>query len=74
MSGVEFSVAYEVPLLAGEWHVVMAVRDFSKAELVAKRNRFPKESYSILHCDLASLTSVRQFVDNFRYCISFVFI
>ncbi|KAK9861134.1 hypothetical protein WJX84_012390 [Apatococcus fuscideae] len=50
----------------GQWHVVMAVRDFSKAELVAKRGGFPKDSYSIMHCDLASLRSVRQFVENFR--------
>ncbi len=56
-------------ICAGGWHVVMAVRDFSKAELVAKRNGFPKDSYSVMHCDLASLTSVRQFVENFRYAL-----
>ena len=44
----------------------MACRDFSKAEKAARRAGFPKESYSIMHCDLASLTSVHQFVDNLR--------
>ena len=53
-------------MAAGQWHVVMAVRDFSKAELVARRGGFPSDSYSIMHCDLASLRSVRQFVENFR--------
>lgn len=50
----------------GDWHVVMACRDFSKAELAARRSGMPKGSYTVMHCDLASLESVRQFVDNFR--------
>ncbi len=50
----------------GEWHVVMACRDFLKAEKAAKAIGMPAGSYSILHLDLSSLESVRQFVNNFR--------
>ena len=50
----------------GDWDVIMACRDFLKAERAAKRSGIPKENYSIIHLDLASLDSVRQFVDNFR--------
>ena len=54
-------------MATGSWHVVMAVRDFSKAELAAKRAGLPKGTFTIMHCDLASLSSVRSFVDTFRY-------
>lgn len=50
----------------GKWHVIMACRDFLKAEKAAKSVGMPKENYTIMHLDLASLDSVRQFVDNFR--------
>ncbi|GLC41595.1 hypothetical protein PLESTB_000698400 [Pleodorina starrii] len=50
----------------GEWHVVMACRDFLKAEKAAKAVGMPAGSYSILHLDLSSLESVRQFVANFK--------
>ncbi|PNW88126.1 hypothetical protein CHLRE_01g015350v5 [Chlamydomonas reinhardtii] len=50
----------------GEWHVVMACRDFLKAEQAAKKVGMPAGSYSILHLDLSSLESVRQFVQNFK--------
>ncbi|BBH01825.1 protochlorophyllide oxidoreductase A [Prunus dulcis] len=51
---------------SGKWHVIMACRDFLKAERAAKSAGMPKENYTIMHLDLASLDSVRQFVDNFR--------
>ena len=51
---------------SGDWHVVMACRDFSKAESAARGSGMPKGSYTVMHCDLASMTSVRQFVGNFR--------
>lgn len=51
---------------SGNWHVVMACRDFAKAEVKAKELGFPKGSYTVMHVDLASLESVRQFVTNFR--------
>jgi protochlorophyllide reductase len=50
----------------GKWHVIMACRDFLKTEKAAKSAGIPKENYSIMHLDLASLDSVRQFVENFR--------
>ena len=51
---------------SGDWHVIMACRDFSKAERAAKRMGFPEGSYTVMHLDLASLESVRQFVQNFK--------
>lgn len=50
----------------GKWHVIMACRDFLKAERAAKSAGMPKENYTIMHLDLASLDSVRQFVETFR--------
>lgn len=51
---------------SGDWHVIMACRDFSKAVAAAKRLGLPSGSYTVMHLDLASLDSVRQFVDAFR--------
>ncbi|KAI8463910.1 MAG: Protochlorophyllide reductase, chloroplastic [Monoraphidium minutum] len=51
---------------SGDWHVIMACRDFSKAVSAAKRLGLPAGSYTVMHLDLASLDSVRQFVDAFR--------
>lgn len=53
-------------LAASGWHVIMACRDFLKAEQAAQRLGMAKGSYTIMHLDLASLESVRQFVTNFR--------
>lgn len=50
----------------GKWNVIMACRDFLKAEKAAKSAGMLKENYSIMHLDLASLDSVRQFVANFK--------
>ncbi|EPS66694.1 hypothetical protein M569_08082, partial [Genlisea aurea] len=50
----------------GKWDVVMACRDFLKAEKAAKAAGMDKENYTVMHLDLASLESVRQFVDGFR--------
>ncbi|XAR68365.1 Protochlorophyllide reductase [Bertholletia excelsa] len=50
----------------GQWHIIMACRDFLKAERAAKSAGILKENYTVMHLDLASLDSVRQFVDNFR--------
>eukprot|EP00262_Sarcandra_glabra_P001890 TRINITY_DN1206_c0_g1_i2.p1 TRINITY_DN1206_c0_g1~~TRINITY_DN1206_c0_g1_i2.p1 ORF type:complete len:285 (-),score=41.35 TRINITY_DN1206_c0_g1_i2:473-1327(-) len=44
----------------------MACRDFLKAERAAKSVGMSKENYTVMHLDLASLDSVRQFVENFR--------
>jgi protochlorophyllide reductase len=50
----------------GKWHVVMACRDLPKTEKAAQSAGIPQDSYTIMHLDLASLESVRQFVNNFR--------
>ncbi|KAJ9671699.1 hypothetical protein PVL29_025421 [Vitis rotundifolia] len=50
----------------GKWHIIMACRDFLKAERAAKSAGLSKENYTVMHLDLASLDSVRQFVDNFK--------
>jgi len=50
----------------GKWYVIMACRNFLKAETAAQSVEMPKDSYKIMHLDLASLDSVRQFVHNFR--------
>ncbi|HEY9655495.1 MAG TPA: protochlorophyllide reductase [Crinalium sp.] len=49
-----------------QWHVVMACRDLAKAEQVAQAVAIPKDRYTLMHIDVASLDSVRQFVTNFR--------
>ncbi|XP_073300855.1 protochlorophyllide reductase-like [Primulina huaijiensis] len=51
---------------SGKWDVVMACRDFLKAEKAAKFVGMAKENYTIMHLDLSSLESVRQFVENFK--------
>jgi protochlorophyllide reductase len=50
----------------GSWHVVMACRDVMKAKKAAESVQMPEGSYSIMHIDLGSLDSVRQFVKDFR--------
>ena len=48
------------------WHVIMACRDYSKAEAAAKKAGLPRDAYSVMHLDLASLDSVRSFAEAFR--------
>jgi protochlorophyllide reductase len=50
----------------GQWDVIMACRNLEKTENAAKSLEMPQENYSIAQIDLASLDSVRQFVNNFR--------
>jgi len=64
-SGLGFSAARQLAA-TGEWQVIMAVRDYSKTAAKAKAAGMPKENYTIMHLDLASLDSVREFVANFR--------
>lgn len=51
---------------SGKWDVIMACRDFLKAERAAKAAGISKENYTVMHLDLSSLDSVRQFVENFK--------
>ena len=48
------------------WHVIMACRNLEKTKKVAEQVGIAKDKYSIIHLDLASLDSVRQFVEDFR--------
>ncbi|NJO80087.1 MAG: protochlorophyllide reductase [Cyanobacteria bacterium RM1_2_2] len=48
------------------WYVIMACRDLPKAEQAAQSVGMSPDHYRILHLDLASLDSVRQFVQQFR--------
>ncbi|MCY7408617.1 MAG: protochlorophyllide reductase [Alkalinema sp. CAN_BIN05] len=48
------------------WHVVMACRDLRKAEKAAMSLGISQDSYTLMHIDLGSLASVRQFVETFR--------
>ncbi|MEL6439877.1 MAG: protochlorophyllide reductase [Cyanobacteria bacterium J06621_8] len=63
-SGVGLSAAKA--LADRGWHVVMACRNLSKTQQVAQQVGIPESKYSIIHLDLASLDSVRQFVQDFR--------
>jgi protochlorophyllide reductase len=49
-----------------QWHIVMACRDLEKAQTAAKTVGITQKNYTILHLDLASLDSVKDFVQNFR--------
>lgn len=64
-SGVGLQAAYALAQM-GTWDVVMACRDLTKAQIAAEALGMPKDNYTIMLLDLASLESVRQFVQNFR--------
>eukprot|EP00179_Madagascaria_erythrocladioides_P003895 CAMPEP_0198311838 /NCGR_PEP_ID=MMETSP1450-20131203/3446_1 /TAXON_ID=753684 ORGANISM="Madagascaria erythrocladiodes, Strain CCMP3234" /NCGR_SAMPLE_ID=MMETSP1450 /ASSEMBLY_ACC=CAM_ASM_001115 /LENGTH=385 /DNA_ID=CAMNT_0044014753 /DNA_START=23 /DNA_END=1180 /DNA_ORIENTATION=- len=49
----------------GDYFVVMANRNFAKAEVAAKTARMKSDSYVVMHLDLASMDSVRQFARMF---------
>ena len=48
------------------WHVVMACRDLGKAGDALRRIGLEAGSVTPMHLDLASLDSVRRFVENYR--------
>jgi protochlorophyllide reductase len=48
------------------WQVVMACRDLAKAEAAAQETGISPAHYTLLPLDLASLQSVRRFVEAFR--------
>ena len=47
------------------WHVVMACRDLAKAEAAATEIAIPADRFTLMHIDLGSQASVRQFVAAF---------
>ena len=50
----------------GDYHVIMACRDVTKAEKAAADLGFDKGSYTVMECELGDLASVRKFVKDFR--------
>mmetsp|Transcript_27302 Transcript_27302/g.51103 ORF Transcript_27302/g.51103 Transcript_27302/m.51103 type:complete len:441 (+) Transcript_27302:58-1380(+) len=64
-SGLGLAAARELAA-SGEWYVIMACRDFQKAERAAKDAGLLQDSYEVLHCDLASTKSVRHFAKAFQ--------
>ncbi len=48
------------------WHVVMACRNLAAAKTAAEGLEMSPDDYCIMHIDLGSLESVRQFVADFR--------
>jgi len=44
----------------------MACRDFAKAKRAAQDMNMDPSSYTVMHLDLASMDSVRQFADAFK--------
>jgi protochlorophyllide reductase len=48
----------------GQYHVVGAVRDLDKMELVAELDGFDPKHFTAMHCELANYTSVREFCHN----------
>lgn len=58
---------YAAKALAEEgWHVIMACRNLDKTKRVATEVGIAPGSYTIIELDLASLESVRKFVEDFR--------
>lgn len=50
----------------GGWHVICAVRDVDKMNLVAEEEGFDPTSFTVMKCDLASFQSVRDFVGELK--------
>uniref|UniRef100_A0A7S4B8N7 protochlorophyllide reductase n=1 Tax=Chrysotila carterae TaxID=13221 RepID=A0A7S4B8N7_CHRCT len=53
-------------LRTGKYHVVGAVRDLDKMELVAEMDGFDMSSFTPMFCELNSFESVRSFVDDLK--------
>eukprot|EP00892_Ulva_mutabilis_P012181 jgi/Ulvmu1/9335/UM050_0085.1 len=51
---------------SGDWHIIMANRDYSKTLIKARQVGIPRDAFTYIQCDLASLESVHKFVDEFR--------
>ncbi|CAM9662344.1 unnamed protein product [Ectocarpus sp. 12 AP-2014] len=51
---------------SGDWHVILAVRSFAKAEAGAKDLGMDPSTYTVMNLDLASLNSVRNFVAEIK--------
>jgi protochlorophyllide reductase len=48
------------------WHVILACRSYSKALKAARNEGMPDNTYTIMNLDLAALSSVREFAQQFK--------
>ena len=48
------------------WHVIMAVRDFTRGEIGVKEMGMTKDQYTMMYLDLASRDSIKAFVANVK--------
>jgi len=51
-------------LSQGDWHLICAVRDVDKMQLIAEEDGLNMDDLTILKCDLQSYKSVRQFANE----------
>jgi protochlorophyllide reductase len=51
-------------LRTGQYHVVGAVRDLDKMEVVAEEEEFNMDLFTPMYCNLNNFSSVHEFVDN----------
>lgn len=74
VTGANSGIGYETSLALAEkgGTVVMACRDLSRSEssLATIKNRFPAAEISLMHLDLGSLESIRNFAKEFRKVFS----
>lgn len=53
-------------LRTGQYHVVGAVRDLEKMEIIADADGFDPDSFTAMHVELNDFSSVRKFVDELK--------
>eukprot|EP00560_Eucampia_antarctica_P002043 CAMPEP_0197835304 /NCGR_PEP_ID=MMETSP1437-20131217/25367_1 /TAXON_ID=49252 ORGANISM="Eucampia antarctica, Strain CCMP1452" /NCGR_SAMPLE_ID=MMETSP1437 /ASSEMBLY_ACC=CAM_ASM_001096 /LENGTH=581 /DNA_ID=CAMNT_0043440639 /DNA_START=95 /DNA_END=1840 /DNA_ORIENTATION=+ len=53
-------------LRTGQYHVVGAVRDLDKMDVVAELDGFDKENFTPMYCELTSFESVREMCQNIK--------
>jgi len=53
-------------LRSGDYHVIGAVRDLDKMEVVAELDEFPTDRFTPMHCELNSFESVRKFCSDLK--------
>jgi len=54
----------------GEYHVIGAVRDLDKMEIIAEMEGFDSSNFTPMECDLQSFSSVRNFVEGLKEYLS----
>ena len=65
-SGLGRSTLNHLTKASDEFHVICAVRDITKMEVIAEIDAIPLDKISIMHVDLNSFDSVKKFTENFN--------